>query len=116
MLTVSVRSYEPASKIKSRHTSSSKKHNSNGYVSPIGGLSMLGDAAAKEDKCGDWRAVGCHESNDACGGVKKGFYHSQLSPVAKILLVEHAGILKMIEMSLLGAIVFSICFAVTAGL
>lgn len=116
MLTFSVQFDEPARKIGGRNASSGKQHHGKKDVPAVGGLSLLRNATAKEDKSGNRRAVCGDESSDAQSGIDDGFYHSKISPVAKILLVEHAAILKMIEMSLLGAIVFSICFAVTAGL
>ncbi len=116
MLTVSVQAYEPARKIGGRNTGSSKQRDGKNNVPGVGALPMFRNATAKEDKSGNRRAVCRHQSYSAESGVDDGFYHSKISPVAQILIVEHAEILKTIEFSLLGAIVFFICFAVTAGL
>lgn len=116
MLTLSFENDHRPGKIERTSARKNKKQNAASNLAVVSGPSCFGNAVADKHKANNWRAEDsgdCHRGEDE---IENGGNHLFLSPVARMILAQHAEVVKLVEMLLLGAIVFCISFAVTAGL
>ncbi|WP_035202020.1 hypothetical protein [Agrobacterium tumefaciens] len=116
MLTVSLENDYRAGQVKRTSAGQSEKQNTASDLGVVGWPAFLGNTFTNEDAARNRRTENSRECDPADDEIQSGGDHLFFSPVARIILAQHAEVVKLVEMTLLGAIVFSICFAMTAGI
>ena len=116
MLTFSLENDYRAGQVKSRYSGKSEKQYPASNLGKVCRSIILGRTLPNVDAAGDRSAKRHDHCDQAENKTQYAGEHVEISPLAQIMITEHAALLKVVEMSLLGATVFCICFAVTAGL
>lgn len=116
MLTFSLENDYRTGQVKTCYSGKSEKQHSASNLGKVRRSALFGGALSKVDASGNWRA---ERDNHGCCSENKtqdAGEHGKISPLALIIITEHATLLKAVKMTLLSVTVFCICFAVTAGL